>query len=134
MSEDWQMDVVRFNAEFGVPMLGKPAVPEDRPNAPGMMGTVEKRKKMLDEEAGELKVAMEERDPAHVAKEVADVIFVALGIANAYGICVQPVWELVQASNLAKRGGRIRGDGKILKPDGWVAPDVKAEIDRQGML
>lgn len=131
MSEDWQTDVAAFCTEFGVPILGRPAVPEDKLNTPGMMGTLDNRKKMLDEEAGELKAAMEERDPAHVAKEVADVIFVALGIASAYGVNVRPVWELVQASNLAKRGGRIREDGKILKPEGWVAPDIQTEIERQ---
>ncbi len=129
---DWQFDVLTFCINFGVPYNTRPTVPEENPDAPGMMGTLEKRKAFLDEETLELKKAMEEADLAHVGKEVADVIFVALGIATAYGVSMPPIWNLVQTSNMAKTGGAFRADGKILKPKGWVPPDIQAEIDRQG--
>ena len=132
MSADWQGDVLSFCIRFRVPFHSKPTVPRDRRSVAGMMGTRKNRKKLLREETRELSKAIDEGDLSHVAKETADVIFVALGIATTYGISMQPVWDLVQESNMAKQGGGLRPDGKILKPEGWQAPDIQAEIDRQG--
>jgi len=51
------------------------------------------------------------------------------------------VWNLVQSANMAKVDsvtGKVkrREDGKILKPDGWIAPDaeIKKVIETSGFI
>ena len=46
-------------------------------------------------------------------------------------IDVRPVFEAVHAANMAKVGGGVREDGKVLKPPGWQPPDVEAIIEAQ---
>jgi len=67
---------------------------------------------------------------AALAKEIVDVIYVAVGTALSCGININAVWEAVHASNMAKVDPAIgkvrrRDDGKILKPEGWQTPDIK---------
>jgi predicted HAD superfamily Cof-like phosphohydrolase len=64
---------------------------------------------------------------------MADSIYVIVGAAIEYGIPLSAVWDAVQKSNLAKRDpstGKVRRreDGKILKPDGWKPPDIRAAL------
>lgn len=68
-----------------------------------------------------------------VADGLADVIVIALGTAVAAGIALQPVFDEVMAANERKvePSARIREDGKLLKPDGWIGPDVAAVLARQ---
>lgn len=53
------------------------------------------------------------------------------------GVDLSKIFDIVHESNMAKRdpktGKFIRreSDGKILKPEGWKAPDITAEIIRQ---
>lgn len=68
---------------------------------------------------------------ARVADGSADLIYVIMGAVQACGIRFNPVWEAVQAANMAKEGGDTRPDGKILKPEGWQAPDVIGVLRRQ---
>jgi phosphoribosyl-ATP pyrophosphohydrolase len=133
MGVGWQVDVAVWLLQFGGVVRERPTIPEDvLASAPTPMGTVSLRNKLLREETEELCKAQDEGELPHIAKEIADVIFVALGVAVTYGIDMQPVWGLVHASNMAKEGGHTRTDGKVLKPDGWQPPDIQAEIDRQG--
>ena len=44
---------------------------------------------------------------------------------------MRPIWNLIHKSNMAKKGGGKRGDGKSLKPKGWEPPDIASEIRRQ---
>jgi hypothetical protein len=37
----------------------------------------------------------------------------------------------VHEADRGKVGGGVRGDGKVLKPEGWVAPDVAGVLARQ---
>lgn len=90
------------------------------------------RLRLLREEAQELEAALYDGSPARVAQEAADLIYVTVGTLLAFGIDLWPVWEAVQASNVAKAGGPRRPDGKFLKPPGWVPPDVPGIIARQG--
>lgn len=73
---------------------------------------------------------------AIIADDMVDSIYVILQLANAIGIRLQPVWEAVQVANTAKAvgpDGKVvkRGDGKIMKPEGWKAPDIVAVIRAQ---
>lgn len=66
---------------------------------------------------------------ADVAKEAIDLIYVVAGLLNNLNIPAEKVWAAVHASNMAKidpSTGRVnkRPDGKVIKPDGWKAPDI----------
>ena len=68
---------------------------------------------------------------AEVADGIADLVYVAIGTASALGIDMEPVWEEVQRSNMAKVSGPIREDGKRLKPEGWSPPQIERVIREQ---
>lgn len=59
-----------------------------------------------------------------IADSTADQVYVSVGCAIACGIEMEPIWKLVQDSNLAKfgPGSYRREDGKQMKPPGWKAP------------
>ena len=94
----------------------------------------ELRVKLMREELKELDTAMALSDMVGVADGIADLLYVTLGTAVAYGINVDPIFEIVNRANMAKTGGEVRPDGKILKPKGWSPPDdeIKAELIMQG--
>ena len=72
-------------------------------------------------------------DLPEFADACADIDYVVEGARIAFGIDGEPIMKLVQAANLAKAGGPIReSDGKRLKPDGWLPPDVEGALIAQG--
>ena len=75
----------------------------------------------------ELGEAFANDDMIEISDALADLIYVAIGMALVYGIPLDEVWEEVQHSNMQKLGGGVREDGKILKPDDWEPPHI-AEV------
>lgn len=69
---------------------------------------------------------------AEVADGLADLIYVACGAALELGIPLGAVWAEVHAANMRKVGGGRRGDGKVLKPEGWQPPDVYGAVFGKG--
>ena len=67
------------------------------------------------------------------ADAIGDLTYVVGGAANCAGIDMEPIDKEIQRSNMDKfRNGVVRdGFGKVVKPDGWTAPDIKSEIDKQ---
>ena len=58
-----------------------------------------------------------------------DIIVVAIGAIHSAGFNGECAWNEIMRTNFAKVDpvtGKIRkrGDGKILKPDGWTPPDL----------
>ena len=58
-----------------------------------------------------------------------DILVVTIGAIHSAGFDGEAAWQEVMRSNFAKIDpvtGKIRkrGDGKILKPDGWTPPDL----------
>lgn len=122
---DWYEDVMAFHEKFGCWVGKRPETP------PGSnMGL---RMDLLAEEFAETERAWMNDDLVQIADGLADMIYVAIGMAITYGIDLRPVWREVHRSNMAKEGGAMRADGKILKPAGWTAPDVKGILELQGM-
>lgn len=68
---------------------------------------------------------------ALVAKEIADLKYVIYGTEVRLGIDGEPIFREVHKSNMKKVGGPRRSDGKLLKPEGWKAPDIEKLIRRQ---
>jgi NTP pyrophosphatase (non-canonical NTP hydrolase) len=88
---------------------------------------------LINEEAAELNEALFGGEPcsadqllAAVAQEAADVVWVTYGLCELLGIDLDRAISEVAAANMRKVAGgvRRRADGKILKPDGWVGPDM----------
>lgn len=119
-------DVGEFHLTFSRPVRLSPGLqPTDR---------AEKWASWLEEEAQEL------REATTVAEQVdayIDSIYFAVGGLVEIGVRPGAIWDLVHGANMAKvwPDGTVhrREDTKIIKPDGWVAPDaaIAAEIRRQ---
>lgn len=64
-----------------------------------------------------------------VARELADVVYVAYGTAWAFGIDLDAALAEIHRCAMVKMdAGLRREDGKILKPPGFVPPDMSAAI------
>lgn len=90
---------------------------------------VYQRRDLLDEEADELHDELiPGGDLTRVAKELADLVYVAYGAALALGIHLDQALAIVHRSNMSKLWDdgkpRYRADGKVLKPPTYVAPDL----------
>ena len=68
-----------------------------------------------------------EPDLVQAIDGLADILYVVYGSAVSFGIDLEPFFEEVHFSNLAKANGPVRADGKRLKPEGWRPPRI-AEI------
>jgi predicted HAD superfamily Cof-like phosphohydrolase len=83
------------------------------------------RFRLVNEEWAEFNTAIAGEDIDQIADAVGDLIYVLLGMTNAMGVDMRPVWTAIQRSNMAKENGGEREDGKILKPEGWTPPPIK---------
>jgi NTP pyrophosphatase (non-canonical NTP hydrolase) len=79
----------------------------------------------LRDEVDELAEAVESGDLGHIAKEGADVIYVAAGTLTEHGIDVDAAVAAVHESNLTKDAA---GGGKAAKGPGYREPDMGAVI------
>lgn len=78
----------------------------------------------------------EEEIIAEQADALVDCYYYSQNCAVKHGINLSAVFKLVHDANMAKRDPKTglfikREDGKIMKPEGWKAPDIVAEIRRQ---
>jgi ribonuclease HI/predicted HAD superfamily Cof-like phosphohydrolase len=106
---------------------------QERPDAAAVPGDVARlRQDLLEEEVAELGRAAAEVDVVAVARELADVVYVAYGTALTYGIDLDAVIAEVHRANMSKRGPdgrpRRRADGKVLKGDGFAEPDIAGAL------
>lgn len=66
-----------------------------------------------------------------MADALGDMCVIIYGTAHAYGIDLEKVLDEICSSNTTKVvGGKVikRSDGKLLKPDTFVAPDLRTAI------
>lgn len=69
-----------------------------------------------------------EQDLVAAIDGMCDLLCVVYGTAVEFGIDLAPFWEEVHRTNMAKRGGPVREDGKRLKPDGWEPPNLRGVL------
>jgi len=84
---------------------------------------------LIEEELGELKVAINDCDSTEVLDALTDILVVTIGAAHSMGADIEGAWKEVMKTNFAKIGDdgkvRKREDGKVLKPVGWVPPNLE---------
>lgn len=85
---------------------------------------------LIDEEYDELIEALNWGERSIIAKELADIVYVAIGTAIALEIPFDTVFDLVHDANMSKfnEDAVLREDGKVLKGPGYQGPE--AEIER----
>ena len=94
------------------------------------------RWRFLNEELGEVKEALLEQDIAQVAGELADVIWIACGMAHRMGINLDAHWSAIRDANMAKVKASAENPGKrgnamdIVKPEGWKRPNHDEILER----
>ena len=121
---DWFLDIVDFHRKFGQPIGALPEFPKDG-------ALVELRERLVREEYQELIQALAARNFPEVIDAIIDLIYVLNGMAVTFGCDIRLMWAVVHQANMAKEGGGMRDDGKVMKPPGWVAPDIEGMIERQ---
>ena len=84
---------------------------------------------LIDEEVGELVEAVAADDRVEQLDALVDILVVTMGAIRAGGFDGEGAWKEVMDTNFAKidpETGKVRKreDGKVLKPEGWKAPEL----------
>jgi NTP pyrophosphatase (non-canonical NTP hydrolase) len=87
------------------------------------------RANLIEEEARETVEAIRKGDFIEAVDGLCDLLYVVFGAAVTFGLDLEPYFEEVHRTNMAKVGGPIReSDGKRLKPPGWKPPDIEGML------
>ena len=86
--------------------------------------------KLIDEEHQELLEATLADDQVQQLDALIDILVVTVGAIHSMGADGEGAWKEVMMTNFAKIDrdtGKVRKreDGKVLKPVGWVPPNLK---------
>jgi predicted HAD superfamily Cof-like phosphohydrolase len=89
---------------------------------------------LIDEEYGELVDAVIADDKVEQLDALVDILVVTMGAIRAAGWDGEAAWKEVMNTNFAKINpdtGKVikREDGKVLKPEGWQAPELSQFIE-----
>ena len=83
---------------------------------------------LIEEEATELAEAIAAHDQVETLDALIDILVVTIGAIHSMGSDAEGAWKEVMSTNFAKIGedGKVRKreDGKVLKPIGWVPPNL----------
>jgi len=88
---------------------------------------------LIDEEVGELADAVAVDDKVEQLDALVDILVVTMGAIRAAGWDGEAAWKEVMETNFDKIDpytGKVRKrvDGKVLKPEGWTAPNLSQFI------
>ena len=86
--------------------------------------------KLITEEHQEFLEATLAEDPTEQLDALIDILVVTIGAIHSMGADAEGAWKEVMKTNFAKidsETGKVRKreDGQVLKPVGWVSPDLK---------
>ena len=98
----------------------------DQEPSPQMYGTY---LTLIQEEISELWAAVKAEDKVEQLDALVDILVVTMGAIRAAGWDGEAAWKEVMDTNFAKidpETGKVRkrDDGKVLKPEGWKAPEL----------
>ncbi len=120
-----QQQVHNFHKKFGLLIRATPSLlPLDRKKL--FYGNI------LEEDL-ELERAIDNRDIIETIDAIVDLLYVTYGMAAACGIDIEPFFDIVHRTNMAKEGGGKNAVGKPQKPVDWVPPTdaIIEELKRQ---
>ena len=88
---------------------------------------------LIQEEMKELFAAVLVQDRKEQLDALIDILVVTIGAIHSAGFDAEGAWKEVMQTNFAKidkETGKVRKreDGKVLKPIGWIPPDLKQFI------
>jgi predicted HAD superfamily Cof-like phosphohydrolase len=91
--------------------------------------------KLIDEEHQELLEATLAEDPIEQLDALIDILVVTIGAIHSMGADAEGAWKEVMMTNFAKidsETGKVRKreDGKVLKPIGWVPPELAPFVSK----
>ncbi len=91
---------------------------------------------LIDEEVKELKEAIAANDIVEILDALEDIVVVTIGAMHSAGFNGEGGWKEVMSTNFAKidkETGKVRKreDGKVLKPTGWVPPELAPFITKE---
>jgi len=125
MSKDWSKDITNMHFNYGV----KNWVRDNKHDKEMMMQYLAFRLDFIEEEYKEtLKAVYSDKDPEEVVDGLIDMIVVALGTLDAFGVDAHKAWDEVHRANSSKVPGvkperpNPLGLPDLIKPEGWVAP------------
>ena len=91
---------------------------------------------LVEEEAEELRAAVEADDIVGIADAIADLLYVVHGAALTFGIPVDDVFAEVHRSNMTKLGDDgapiLRADGKVMKGPSYSPPQLEPILHSHG--
>lgn len=113
--------LLEFNQAFEIPTLDTPGL--------GTEELAALRIKLLREEVEEYAQAVADGDLVEVLDALADIGYILAGSVLNHGLhhLYDEAFAEVHRSNMAKLvDGKVlrREDGKVMKPEGWTAPDL----------
>jgi len=120
--------LLEFNQAFDIPKLDSPDIgPEE---------LIELRIKLLREEVEEYAEAARAGDLVEVIDALADIGYILGGTILNHGMqnIYDDAFDEVHRSNMAKLvDGKVlrREDGKVMKPQGWTAPQLAQFVIKQ---
>lgn len=90
---------------------------------------------LMKEEWKELQVAIDNNDQVETLDALLDFIVVTIGAIHSAGMDGEAGWKEVMKTNFAKidsETGKVRKreDGKVLKPIGWVPPNLEPFVNK----
>ena len=91
--------------------------------------------KLIGEETGELADAINSEDVIETLDALIDILVVTIGAIHSMGSDAEGAWKEVMKTNFAKidkETGKVRKreDGKVLKPVGWVPPELAPFVSK----
>ena len=92
--------------------------------------------RLIGEETGELADAINAQDKVETLDALIDILVVTIGAIHSMGADAEGAWKEVMQTNfnkIDKGTGKVRKreDGKVLKPVGWVAPELRSFLTKK---
>lgn len=129
----WVKDVGYMHKHYGIKEKLKTELSKLTPLEQSiyMKKLLEFRGSFIQEEAGELEVAIKTGDSEGVVDALIDICVVAIGTLDLFEVDSEQAWDEIYRANMSKRVGikpsrpNPLGLPDLIKPEGWVEPSHK---------